>query len=215
MTTAYPLAWPPGWPRTPAHKRARASFQTERGTRAPSPDGAYRAKSMAVSVAVARQRLVYQVDALGAKLPVLSTNLELRLDGQPRSDRRDPNDPGAACYFQLRERPIVLACDRWNTVAGNIAAIAAHIDAIRRMNRYGVGTVEKMFEGFAALPPPDRLDWRAILAFKPDERVTFEMVRQRRRDLAAVHHPDRGGNPQQMSDVNRAADAALAELRAA
>lgn len=214
MTTAYPLAWPPGWPRTPAHKRATASFQTERGTRGPAPEGAYKARPKPVTVAISRQRLAYQVDALGAALPVLSTNLELRLDGQPRSDRRDPEDPGAACYFQLRGRPIVLACDRWNTVAGNIAAIAAHIDAMRRMDRYGVGSVERMFEGFAALPVPGRVDWRADLGIPPDALVTAEVIQQRWRSLAEKHHPDRGGNPSQMAAVNAARDAALQELRA-
>ena len=45
--------------------------------------------------------------------------------------------------------------------------------------------------------------------------MSIDLIQQRRRELAAMHHPDRGGNPDQMSAVNAAADAALAELRAA
>ncbi len=214
MTTAYPLAWPQGWARTPPGQRARAPFFTERGIRAPSAEGAYKAKAKPVTVAVARQRLAYQLDALGAALPVLSTNLELRIDGQPRSDRRDPIDPGAACYFQLKGRPIVFACDRWDTAAGNIAAIAAHIDAMRRMDRYGVGTVERLFEGFAALPAPGRVDWAATLGIMPGTVVTADLVERRRRLLAARHHPDVGGDAATMAEINAAADAALKELAA-
>jgi hypothetical protein len=33
-------------------------------------------------------------------------------------------------------------------VADNIAAIAAHIDAIRRQDRYGVGTLDQAFAGY-------------------------------------------------------------------
>lgn len=214
MTTAYPLAWPPGWPRTPGYKRAVAMFRSESRIKSPSADGSYKSAKGRLTVAIARERLSYQVEALGAKLPILSTNLALRLDGQPRSGQPMPEDCGVACYFQLKGRPIVLACDRWNTVADNIAAIAAHIDAMRRMDRYGVGSVERMFEGFAALPPPGRVDWRADLGIPPDALVTAEIVQQRWRALAEKHHPDRGGNPAQMAAVNAARDAALQELRA-
>ena len=65
-----------------------------------------------------------------------------------------PDDPGVAVYFQLHDKERVLACDKWDTVADNIAAIAAHIDGIRRQDRYGVGTIDQAFAGYSALPPP-------------------------------------------------------------
>jgi hypothetical protein len=57
-------------------------------------------------------------------------------------------------YFKLHGKDRVLACDKWDRVADNIAAIAAHIDAIRRQDRYGVGTIDQAFAGYSALPPP-------------------------------------------------------------
>ena len=214
MTQAYPLAWPQGWPRTDWRKRQRANFSTQRGIRAPSAEGKYEAKPKPVTLAVAVQRLDYQLHALGAKLPVLSTDIELRMDGKPRADRRDPGDPGAACYFQLNGRPTVLACDRWQRVADNVAAIAQHIDALRRMDRYGVGSMERLFEGFAALPPPNHVDWRATLGIPAAETVTAELVQLRRRQLGMLHHPDHGGSVDNMARINAAADAALKELQA-
>ena len=62
-----------------------------------------------------------------------------------------PDDPGVAVYFQLHDKERVLACDKWDTVADNIAAIAAHIDGIRRQDRYGVGTIDQAFAGYSAL----------------------------------------------------------------
>ena len=102
----------------------------------------------------ARERLADELDRLGARYVVLSTNMELRLDGQPRAGQSEPADPGVCVYFQLKDRPTVLPCDRYTTVAGNMAAIAAHIEATRAIERHGVGTLEQMFTGFQALRGP-------------------------------------------------------------
>lgn len=66
-------------------------------------------------------------------------------------------------------------------------------------------------------PPPGRQvhrgpDPRQVLGFPPQVRLTAAMVRQRRRELAAQHHPDRGGDTERMQAINRAADALLAQL---
>lgn len=117
MTQAYPLAYPHWVRRTPARSRLKATF---------------RANEKPMTVATARDRLQKQLDLLGATNPVLSTNVELRLDGQPRSNRPEPDDVGVAIYFSLRGKQLCMPCDRWLTVADNITAIAQHIDATRR-----------------------------------------------------------------------------------
>src|SRR4051812_12020335 len=94
----FPLEWPLGWRRTERHKRQRAGFSTKA-----SIDGR-------LSVARATERLQGELDRLGGRNAVLSTNVSLRLDGKPRSDE-EPSDPGAALYFQYRGRATVLACD--------------------------------------------------------------------------------------------------------
>ena len=61
-------------------------------------------------------------------------------------------------------------------------------------------------------PPVAKEDPRAVLHFGPDERLTKEMVTQRRRALAALCHPDKGGSLAAMQKVNQAADELLRGL---
>jgi len=88
-----------------------------------------------LTVADARNRLDLELQRLGARDVLLSTNVQVRLDGLPRSGQNEPADPGAAVYFTLKGKPRCLACDRWSRVADNIAAIAAHVYAIRAVDR--------------------------------------------------------------------------------
>jgi hypothetical protein len=219
--TRYPLAWPLGWRRTPAAARIRGTFRATRHDVAvvPSPTGGVipqqRTREVAVSVFVATQRLDRELDRLGASNPTLSTNVQLRLDGRPRSDS-EPGDPGAAIYFAFRGKATVLACDRYQRCADNIAAMAAHIDALRRIDRYGVGTLEQALAGYKALPADTAADWRAVLGFAPNARPTVDQVHVAYRDRARLLHPDApGGNEGAMAHLNRARDYALEELEAA
>jgi hypothetical protein len=195
----YPLAWPAGWVRTLPGRRTRASFSTKHST------------DRRLSVYTAVQRLEAELDRLGARSPVLSTNVELRLDGRPRSDN-EPRDPGAAVYFQFKGRATVLACDRYNRVADNIAAIAAHIDALRRIDRYGVGTLEQALAGYKALPADTAADWRTVFGFAGGSSPTRDQVEDAFRRLARERHPDHGGSDDAMQHLNRAREFAVQEL---
>jgi hypothetical protein len=141
----------------------------------------------------------------------LSTNVALRLDGLPRSGQREPDDPGAAVYFKLKGKPRCLACDRWLTVADNIASIAAHVSAIRAVDRYGVGTMEQAFAGYAQLQSSAE-EWRIVLGL--DGGATLAQVDAVYKELARTNHPDVGGDPLQMARINQARDAARDELGA-
>lgn len=194
--TRYPLSWPVGWQRTPRHKRRRASF-TSRGA--------------AITVWAAIQRLQGELDRLGARDLVLSTNLRTRLDGLPYSDQKTPDDPGVAVYFRMKQQDRCLACDTWDTVAGNIAALAAHIDALRRIDRYGVGTIEQAFAGYTALPAP-AANWRLIFGYSDTDRPTLDDIESRYKAAALTTHPDRGGSDYEMATLNVAIESARAEL---
>ena len=193
--TRYPLAWPTGWERTPRHKRQRAAFRSKGGQ---------------LSVFTAIQRLSVELARLGARGELLSTNLDTRLDGLPRSNQSEPQDGGVAVYFTLKNAPRCLACDRWNRVADNIAAIAQHIDALRRIDRYGVGTMEQAFAGYAALPP--KADPWEVLGLP--RTATNDDINTAHRRLAIEHHPDKGGSHEQMARLNSARDEALRLLEA-
>jgi DnaJ-domain-containing protein 1 len=102
-------------------------------------------------------------------------------------------------------KPRCLACDRWLRVADNIAAIAAHIYAIRAVDRYGVGTMEQAFAGYAALPASSE-EWWLVLGVGRD--ASEDEVDTAYRRLAREHHPDVGGDTNHMARLNAARDAA-------
>ncbi len=215
----YPLSWPTGWSRTPRHQRQRARFQasSKRDELRRGTDGVQRTVTVtsqrALTVADAIKRLSAEADRLGAQRALVSTNVELRLNGLPRSGQSEPHDSGAAVYFTLKGKPRCLACDKWDRVADNIAAIAQHIDALRRIDRYGVGTMEQAFAGYTALPS-QASPWWTVLEF-PERPSSWDAVERRHAELAKVHHPDRGGNADTMAKINAARDAAKIDLMVA
>lgn len=200
---AYPLQWPTSRPRTLTGQRMDGRFHARKDT------GASYRHTRALTIAEAVDRLQRELDMLGAVDVVLSSNLQLRLDGPPRSGQGEPADPGVALYFTLKKKPHCLPCDRYSKVAQNIAALAAHIDATRAIERYGVASVTEMFTGFTALPDPGKAkSWRDVLGFPPDRRVELADIERRYRELANIHHPDKGGDGAVFVAITAARDAA-------
>lgn len=193
----YPLSWPASWPRTASYQRKAASFGTVR-------ESGGRKK---LSPTEAIDRLEEQLDALDAKAPLLSTNLELNLSGRPRGDRTEPADPGAAIYFKYKGRDTVLACDKWDRVADNIAAIAKHIEALRGQDRWGVGTLAQAFAGYQALPAPEQ--WWEVLGVP--RNASLSEIHAAHRRLIEQHHPDRGGSVPAAARINAARDQGIRE----
>lgn len=135
--TRYPLAWPAGRPRTTARRA-----------------GQFRYGERPITVAAAMSRLDAELERLGADYAVLSSGLRVRLDGSPVLNAGMPSDPGVCVYFNLGEKPFALACDTFTEVAQNIAALAGHVEATRRIERYGVASAAESLQAFSALPPP-------------------------------------------------------------
>lgn len=198
--TAYPLSWPQGWKRTSPGSRQSASFRHERSR---------------VPISIAIRRLEEELARLHATAPIMSTNLLRRVDGSPRADRGDPQDVGVAVYFTLKQTRTVLACDRWNRVADNICAIAAHIESIRAIDRYGVGTIEQAFRGYAALAAPAGHDWREVLRWEDGSIVqTLDQAEYVFKQKIKSAHPDAGGDADQAARLTAAIAAARKELHA-
>jgi len=201
---AYPLHWPAGVARTKRGRRQRARFSSRRNSR-----GQER-----LTLAEARERLLGELDRLRARQCVLSTNLELRLDGLPRSGQRAPEDPGAAVYFTIHGETRCIPCDVWDRVEDNVAAIAKAIEALRGLDRWvNASNVRAAFTGFAALPETLTEDWREVLGVPNGE--TLDQVKVRYRRMAAEAHPDRpNGSTLQMQRINAAWEAARREMGA-
>jgi hypothetical protein len=177
-----------------------------------------------LSVAQARDRLLAEISAftragnpwrIDPNEVVVSSDLPTRKDGLPRSGAREPNDPGVAIYFHLDGEPYCFPCDAWDRVADNIAAVAAHLGAMRGIERWGVGDLRQAFTGWKALPDPESAggrSWRDVLGVDPDaslDEIKAAYLRQRRE-----HHPDQGGDADRFHAVQQAWRQAQEELRA-
>lgn len=194
---AYPLRWVDGRPRTPWNDRKQALWK-EDGRR--------------LNLSIGRRRLSEQLGlitkaghAWRTTDIVLSTNIRFTASGarDQNVSRRDPEDPGVALYFRLDKQPLALACDRWDTVQDNIAAIAAHIETLRGQERWGVADLAQAFAGHVALPAPE--SWWQVLGLASSS-ATIEQIDQAWRAHMRHAHPDRGGSTAAAARLNWARD---------
>lgn len=199
---AYPLQWPEGWKRTDAHRRARAKF----GRQAQSCHGSWKIRE-GLTIAQAVRRVRDELGRMGIRDDdlVISTNLELRLDGLPRSNQREPSDPGVSVYWTQKrgDAPRCMAIDRYDRVADNLAAIAATLDAMRAIERHGGAEIlNRAFTGFAALPNGSTAHWSDVLDVPATaSRAEIEAAYRR---LRSLHHPDKGGDAEQFDRIQKA-----------
>lgn len=189
---AYPLQWPPGWPRT--KRRRKSDFLV-------TPD-----KS--------RKLLLREMQQAGASHIVISSNVQLREDGQPYASelRKQHADPGVAVYFVMDKRPMVMARDAYLQPHENIRALGLTFAALRAIERHGGRhMMEQAFSGFTALPAPGaarpKRQWWDILQVRPD--ASRDVIEANFKALAKVRHPDAGGSAEAMAELNAARKEAL------
>lgn len=198
LPDAYPLHWPDGWPRTPPHKRVHN----------------WRYKT---SDRQCRSDLIDELDRLDARDFVLSTDIPVRKDGMPYANHRMPDDPGVAVYWTDNEgRPWSIACDAWDRVWHNMRALYYAISGIRAIERSGASQLlERAYRGFNALPADAGMGkgwWRQVFGIAEGTSVTRHQIETLYRALVRKRHPDYGGTHDEMVLLNRARDAAMAEL---
>jgi hypothetical protein len=173
---AFPLQWPAGWTRTNSHMRESGQFST--------------------TLAGARDGLMAEISRMGGRMPVLSSNLNLRKDGMPYAQQGSIEDPGIAVYFTYKGKPMCFACDRYKSPAANTQAVRKTIEAIRGIERWGASDMmERAFTGFAQLDAPAN-GWRSVL--DPDDPEGSY------RRLRKTHHPDHGGSSSEFHAVQEA-----------
>ena len=220
---AFPLCWPEGWTRTPEHLRDDGGrFRVGDGWEGYGDNRRYVGKKI-ISLDRARKLLVDELERLKARGVILSTNVPLRLDGQPRAgELRASMDPGVAVYFQLKGKPMVMASDGYSNIAANVRSLGLAIEALRQLERHGGGVMmERAFAGFSALPPPDgsrtKRAWWVVLNYGEDPEARADLsvdeVTARFKTLAKRRHPDvDGGSAELMAELNEARDDAVRDL---
>lgn len=220
VVEAYPLSWPAGWPRMKPADRKRAQFgKSERQySTVPGSSASSWVSKRDLTVNDGVQRVLRELRTFGVLEgdAIVSTNLRVRLDGLPRSDQRMPEDPGVAVYWKRPEDQgtKVMAIDRYDRVADNLAAIAATLEAMRAIERHGGAQIlERAFTGFTALPAPGQTQaraWHDVLGVEPT--ATRERAERAYKALRSVHHPDKGGSPAMFDAVQKAWDQAKQAL---
>jgi hypothetical protein len=205
---AFPLAWPTGWARTPAHKRERSKYS--------------------VTIGRARDEALATVRAMGGRQPVITTNVQTRRDGLFYANAPEPQDPGVAIYWNdAKNRPRVIACDAWRTLRDNMRAIGLTLEALRQLERtHCTQILERAYQGFAALPAdtnaarPKRTWWDvlglSVTRFRRNgptapDGILRDDIETAYRQLARERHPDAGGSNEQMAELNQARVEALKE----
>lgn len=177
----YPLMWPSDRPRTPAPKREKGTWNV---ARYPEAIGTLERE-------LGRSKI---------------GDYRLSMDVRPHSAKEANSDPGAALWFNKRQRDrwvlSVLASDRYTVLAQNIRAIELTLQRIRLISEYGCYTFDQAIEGAAykALPPPDQMraprlpegrSWWEVLGCREDDSP--EVVEAVYKAKRAKAHPDRPG----------------------
>lgn len=135
---------------------------------------------------------------LGARRVVVELAIhetDLRLDGQPYAGTK-PRHPGVTVAFESSHGPLKYTVDRFATWTENVRAIALGLEALRKVDRYGVTSRGEQYAGWKALPAGDG----------PSVERGRELIEAHggvRQALMATH-PDHGGDPADFADVQAA-----------
>lgn len=128
-----------------------------------------------------------------------------RLDGRPRSDAR-PEHSGVIFSIDSRHGHLSYPCDTFSTWQDNLRAIALALEALRKVDRYGVTKRGEQYRGFLALEATAMpagfvsaqaaIDWLVEYSgwkptFPGGGVVVSAVVRAAQRRA----HPDMGGDP--------------------
>jgi len=162
----------------------------------------------------AQQQLRLEINRLGGKNLIVSTNIPVRNDGGLYADwmKKKIDDPGVAIYFSLNGKDVSMCCDKFPRIWENVYALAKGIEALRGMERWGVSEfMERAFSGFTAIPEAVEVEeniWHSLgLSTKP---AFVEEVKSAYRNWAKVYHPDvPGGSHEKMQKLNNAYQKAL------
>ena len=179
--TAYPLCWPVGWPRCQSPQYS--NFKT--------------------GLVKARDGLARELDLLGARGVVISSNAVPLRSGEIAGRQPRLDDTGVAAYFTLGGEPRCIPCDKWIYREDNVHAIALTVGALRGLERWGAKEiVSAAFQGFQALPAGEDAAWWRVLGVAPDaSEVEVEAAYRR---LVKTAHPDAGGDAARFRAITEA-----------
>lgn len=153
---------------------------------------------------------------LNAKRVVIEIDLreqDFRLDGSWRANAK-PTDPGIVISFDSKYGPLRYATDTFRDWQDNVRAIALGLEALRKVDRYGITKRGEQYTGWKALPAGIALgpagfanhdeamrfilDQAGEIWAAPTETAACledpDIAKVAYRDACTRLHPDAGGN---------------------
>lgn len=133
-------------------------------------------------------------------LEVAMTESDFRQDGRPRAHAH-ASHPGVVLSFKSLTlgKELRYATDRFWKWQDNLRAIALGLEALRKVERYGIANRGEQYAG-----------WAQLSAGGPSRERGEALIRQHggvRQALMATH-PDHGGDPSDFADVQAARNGA-------
>lgn len=169
-----------------------------------------------------------RIDGENVTLHVDVPRSAVRVDGQLRADARAFGSPRVALSFDSRHGLLTYRCDAFNRWQDNLRAIALGLQALRRLERYGIAARGEQYRGFTALGSgivtgqaltrPEAV--RIVInltqitdvgdAYSASDLDTGHSAGPFLEDAwragARMHHPDRGGNDAAFKALTEAVD---------
>lgn len=102
-----------------------------------------------------------ELSKLGARNIVIQLALkerDIRYDGLPRADARQPEHPGVIVSFDSRHGALSYMCDEFFNWKDNLRGIALTLERLRLVDLYGVTKSGEQYKGWAARAARD---WKA------------------------------------------------------
>lgn len=196
MTLQYQFRPIDAWPTTRTVNRKKSPFQASWG------------KTLGML-----ENELGHLQASGVVIQAYVDASKIRNDGMLYASAK-PSQPGVILSFNSKHGPLLYPCDTFDDWQANVRAIALSLEALRKVDRYGVTKRAEQYKGFEKLEgpsPADQMNHAAKVlcnaagyaAVKP-EHLNGDFLEQVYRKAATATHPDHGGTDEKFKAVESA-----------
>ena len=141
-------------------------------------------------------------------LQIAMREQDFRIDGLPRANAK-PAHPGVILSIESRHGALSYPCDRFDQWQDNVRAIALGLEALRKVDRYGITKRGEQYRGWIAIESATDLPFahaddaeRWLRTYTGWDTAALSGVVRRAR---AVSHPDRNDGDRTTFDLVDAA----------
>jgi hypothetical protein len=136
----------------------------------------------------------------------------IRNDGWPKSNAR-PVEPGVILTFESKGKTTSIPCDKFTDWESNLRAIALALEALRKVDRYGVTRNGEQYRGWQQLPPAEEpakplsvREAATVIGIESGEQLEIILQYAQRYERAVpmaikAAHPDKGGTTSRIRRV--------------